>query len=184
MAPFVLILGGGAAIALALLSRKANAAEQEEITVQEQADIFERIGGIRNVDPDLLRAIAYVESSMRADAVRWNPPNDVSVGLMQILCTPPAGVSQGQDYVCQNRFDFADQWPTTYTALFDSELNVDIGAQILAYNIRKFGPGIWRGVAVYNNYAARHASPNGPFPNDLYVNRVKARFNFLKGISA
>lgn len=141
-------------------------------------DVFEKTANARLVDADLLRAVAYVESSLNSDAVRWNPPDDVSVGFMQILCTPPAGTKKGEDYVCQNRLDFADQWPQTFESLRDPETNLDIGAQILAWNQRNYG--FWRGVAMYNNYAARFAGVNGPFPNDSYVNRVKARYLQLK----
>lgn len=158
------------------------ASEMEETANVEKArvdDVFDRIGTLRGVDPDLLRAIAFVESNLDASAVRWKPPYDVSVGMMQILCTPPADAQLGDNYVCQNKLYLPDQWPTTFDALKDVELNVDIGAQILASNIRSFGYP--RGLAMYNDFAARHAAPNGPFPNDGYVNRVIFRFNQLKG---
>lgn len=172
-------LAAALAAALRVASKAEDAANVEKETLDQ---IIDRIGSIRGVDPDLLRAVASVESEMKTDAVRWKPPRDVSVGVMQILCVPPAGVQLGEDYVCQNRLMFADQWPSTFSALKDAELNVDLGAQILAENIRLWG--FPRGVAMYNDYAARHASIDGPFPNDIYVKRVMYRLNQLKGKAA
>lgn len=175
--PWALVLLAVSAGALFLYSRKGEASEMNN--EQDLTAIFKRVGDIRGVDPDLLAAIAYVESSLKTNAVRWNPPNDVSVGVMQILCTPPAGTKPGDDYVCQNRLEFADQWPTTYSALLaDVETNVDIAAQLLAWNLRQYGYP--RGVATYNNYSARFAGQNGPFPNDAYVNRVLARLAVIR----
>lgn len=179
--PWLALVAIIAAGALFLRSQKGEAAEMTQAQEQNLDEIFDRIGAIRMVDPDVLRAIAFVESSINPQAVRWNPPGDVSAGIMQILCVPPAGTKKGEDFVCQNRFDFADQWPTTFSALTaDVELNIDLAAQILAWNIRQYG---WpRGLATYNNFAARFSGLNGPFPNDAYVNRVMARLATLKGI--
>lgn len=165
--------------ALFLFSKKAEATQMETAKQNTLDDIFRRVGKARGVDPDLLAAIAFVESSLNPQAVRWNPPRDVSAGLMQILCVPPEGADRGEDFVCQNRLNLPD-WPSTFnTLLNDTEGNVDIAAQILRENIRQYGYP--RGVAVYNNFSARHAGVNGPFPNDAYVGRVLKRLEFLKG---
>lgn len=173
--PWALVLLGISAGALFFYSRKGEAAEMTQEQKKDLPEIFRSVGAVRGVDPDLLAAVAFVESTTNPDAVRWNPPNDVSVGLMQILCTPPADAKPGDDYVCQNRLDLADQWPQTFSSLkADVETNVDIAAQLLAWNIRNYG--FPRGLAVYNDFRARHASVGGPFPNDVYVNRVLARY--------
>ena len=140
--------------------------------------VFAIVGARRGVDPDLLKAIAMQESQLDANAVRWNPPKDVSAGLMQILAVPPVGVPQGQNFTPTNRFDI-EGWPVTFLELLDPETNVDFGAQILAYNLRTYG--FPRGVAVYNNFSARFASQDGPFPNDAYVRRVLSNLHKLKG---
>ncbi len=144
-------------------------------------DLYEQHGALNNVDPDLLQAIARVESNERAAAVRWKPPHDVSVGLMQILAIPPEGTAQGTDYFPTNKFNISP-WPVSFEELKDPNLNISLGAQILAWNLRTFG--FPRGVAVYNNYGARHASINGPFPNDAYVSKVLSMYHTLKGNGA
>lgn len=179
--PLVLLILGAAA-ALFFFARRADAMTPAESAPLNQPvttlrSLYERYGAQHGVDPDLLQALAIVESSERADAVRWNPPNDVSVGLMQILASPPPGTERGQDYMAQNRFNIAP-WPVTFEALKNPELNVNLGAQILAWNLRTFG--FPRGVAVYNMYSMRHANLNGPFENQVYVDRVLRHLNRIK----
>lgn len=178
-----LVLLAGATLALVFFSRKGEAAQmkpQAETKAESPtlADLFREIGTRRGVDPDLLHAIAMVESSLRVDAVRWNPPHDVSVGLMQILCTPPDGAAQGADFSCTNRFNI-DPWPVRFNDLKTPALNIDLGAQILSWNLRSFG--FPRGVAVYNMWAMRHAAIDGPFENQAYVDKVLSNLQKLKG---
>ncbi len=112
----------------------------------------------------LLKAIAIVESNLNPDAVRDNPPHDVSVGLMQILCLP------GPDGVCANKFNIDGWQGMTFDALKNPETNVWMAVQILSWNIQNFG---WpRGLAVYNSWSARNAPLHGPFPNQKYVEKV------------
>ncbi len=127
-------------------------------------ELFKKYGAKYNIEPRLLRAIAVVESSLRVDAIRNNPPHDVSVGLMQILCIPDA---KG---FCTNKFN-VDGWKNIkFNDLLNPDLNVSIGTQILAWNIKTYGYA--RGIAVYNNWSARNSPVNGPFPNQSYVNKV------------
>jgi soluble lytic murein transglycosylase-like protein len=162
------------AAALLLFSRKGEAANVEtktETVVQAPTlrALFAKHGAAYGVDPLLLEAIAMVESSLRPDAVRWNPPHDVSVGVMQILAVPPEGTQRGEDFMPTNRFDISP-WPVSFAALKNPDLNIALGAQILRWNLRTFG--FPRGVAVYNSWSARHAQESGPFPNDAYVSKV------------
>jgi soluble lytic murein transglycosylase-like protein len=175
--PLLLIALAATAGLLFLYSRRSEAAMNQT----ENADPFEVAALKYGLDADLLRAIAYVESSNDPGAVHWNPPNDVSVGEMQILCKPPAGTQRGEDFVCQNRFDIPG-WPLRFSELKDRAVNIDIGARILSYNMK--GYGFPRGVAVYNDYRARFAGVAGPFPNDSYVTKVINRYSHLKGIAA
>ena len=48
------------------------------------ADCFEQAGRDSNIDPDLLRAIAKVESGLNHLAVGKNPGRGFGIGLMQI----------------------------------------------------------------------------------------------------
>lgn len=131
-------------------------------------ELFSRWGTRYGVDPLLLKAIATVESSLDPEAVN---PNDPSVGLMQILCKPDA---EGR---CTNRFN-VDRWnQATWQRLLDPDFNVEIGAQILAWNLKTYGYP--RGIAVYNSWSARHDPVNGPFMNQSYVDKVIAQYSRL-----
>lgn len=175
----------GALFALFLYARRAVASD-DVATVPDNPtlrSIYERAGARYHVDPDLLQAIAIQESNERPNAIRWNPPNDVSVGLMQILATPPQGMTReradAEDYLPTNRFNLSG-WPVSYLALHDPELNVDFGARILASNLQIYGYP--RGVAVYNRWASRNEPVNGPFTNQDYVDRVARNLAAIKGI--
>lgn len=141
------------------------------LTVQNDSgffSIYERWGSRYGVDPYLLRAIAIVESNENPDAEN---PNDPSVGLMQILCMPDA------DGRCTNRFNIERWNQATWQRLHEPDFNVEMGAQILAWNIKTFG--YLRGIAVYNAWSARTAPPDGPFPNQSYVDKVVATYTRL-----
>lgn len=141
-------------------------------------DVLARVAARRGIDFALLKAHAIVESALKADAVRWNPPRDVSVGVLQVLCIPPDGATPDENYVCQNKFN-VEGWPVSFNQLKDAETCADIAAQIIAYNLRTFGYP--RGIAVYNNWNARLANIEGPFPNQSYVNHVLRELDKLKG---
>lgn len=133
--------------------------------------LFLKYGTLYNVPPNLLKALAVVESALKPNAIRNNPPNDVSAGLMQVLCLP------GANGVCTNKFN-VDGWQgMTLQRLLDPETNIKIGAQIIAYNLRTYG--YKRGIAVYNSWSARNSPADGPFPNDAYVNKVLSLVNKL-----
>lgn len=133
-------------------------------------DLYNRWGSHYNVDPLLLKAIARVESSENPNAEN---PTDPSVGLMQILCTPDG--SGG----CANTF-LIDGWPPpSKAALFNPDLNVQFGSQILAWNIRR--GGFNRGIAMFNRFASLQDPENGPFGNQDYVDKVLEEFRALGG---
>lgn len=178
--PWLLAIGALALLVGAFVySRKSEAAMPQTPSASSTLDlIFLQTAEKYDLDPLLLKAIALVESSLKGDAVRWNPPRDVSVGLMQILCTPPDGTNNGEDYVCRNAFNITP-WPVTFEQLKNPELNIDLGAQILSWNMRQFG--FPRGIAVYNQWSARNSAVNGPFPNQGYVDKVLQNYSALKG---
>jgi soluble lytic murein transglycosylase-like protein len=153
-----------------MYSNKGNAAYGETPSLD---SLYAKYGARYGVDPALIKAHAIVESNERPDAVRNNPPHDVSVGVMQVLCLP------GANGVCSNRFNIEGWSGMTFDRLKDAETNIMLAAQIIAWNLRTYG--FKRGIAVYNSYAARHAGENGPFPNERYVAKVLFHFNKLKG---
>ena len=134
-------------------------------------EVYKEKGAKYDVDPLLLEAIAHVESSQNPKAYN---PGDPSYGLMQILCKPDG--SGG----CANTF-YIDNWPPAQaTDLYDPRINVDLGAQIIASNVKKYG--LLKGIAVYNSWSARDDLPMGPFVNQDYVAKVAVKYAELGGM--
>lgn len=134
-------------------------------------EIYEKWGQRYGVDPDLIQAIARIESNENPSAVN---PLDPSTGLMQILCRASCQTCQ-----CQNRFNVIGWETATPERLFDPDFNVSIGTQIIAWNLETYG--FLKGIAVYNRWASRNDPPNGPFGNQSYVDKVTREFNNLRG---
>ncbi len=130
--------------------------------------LFQAHGAANNVDWRLLRAIAEVESHLNPRAINRRDP---SFGLMQVHCVAD---TSGR---CTNRFDVEGWAGMTRERLMDPEINVHIGAQVLAWNIRAFG--FERGIAVYNRWDARLTPRGRPFPNQFYVDKVLGRYRAL-----
>lgn len=110
-----------------------------------------------------------VESSENPRAVN---PADPSYGLMQILC--PA---DSMDSRCRNRLpaipDFASATPRRL--LDDVDFNLSIAAQLLAWNISRYGRE--GGIAVYNCWDSRLDLSAGREPrNQDYVDKVLAAY--------
>lgn len=124
------------------------------------------------VDRHLLQAIAMVESSEISQAVNIDDP---SFGLMQIYCPPDI---TGK---CTNNFPaLGDTWEgMTVEELFDPEVNLKVGAEILRWNINTYGYA--KGIAVYNARSARYDPEEGPFVNQRYVDKVIKLHSQLKG---
>lgn len=108
------------------------------VCVQAYATCFEEAGAMYNVNPDLLRAMAKVESSMRPDAVNnghQTRTKSVDLGLMQIN---------------SRWLKTLEKHNITREALLqDSCLNLKVGAWILSDNMRRHGPN-WTAVGAYN----------------------------------
>ena len=155
--------------ALALFAKKPAITKPEKLQFDDS--VFEKYGGLYGINPILLRAVAYVESS-------WNPsatnPDDPSYGLMQILCKPDG--SGG----CSNHFEVDDWPPWNFSVLYDPDYNVKIGAQILKWNIDQYG--FYKGIAVYNSWTARNDPEHGPFSNQEYVDKVLGAFIGFGGL--
>lgn len=87
------------------------------------------------VDPQLLRAIAMVESGLDAAAVnRANANGSRDLGLMQINSAWLPALAR---------------WRITENDLFDPCVSAYVGAWILAGNIARLGP-TWQAVGAYN----------------------------------
>ena len=129
-------------------------------------------GAVWGVDPLLLRAIAQVESGEDPKAIN---PADPSYGLMQVLCR-----SSGLDSPCTNTFNVVGWEGMTPARLLTARSNLDIAAQILKYNLGRFG--LTKAIAVYNDWSARVDPAQGPFRNQPYVDAVLAHYHALQGI--
>lgn len=133
-------------------------------------DIFKSAGAKYGVDWKLIKAIGTVESSLNPNAVN---PYDPSVGIMQVLCSGGASGAY-----CTNNFPAVAGWKgMTWSKLKNPTTNINVGAQIIAWNIKTYG--FVKGIAVYNNWSAREQKP--PFTNQAYVDKVLTVYNKLKG---
>jgi soluble lytic murein transglycosylase-like protein len=131
-------------------------------------DLFRKWGAEYGVEWQLLKAVARKESRLNPKAV--NNADNESIGLMQVLCRPDGRGG------CANNLK-VDGWSgATRRKLFDPEFNIKIGAQILAWNIRKYG--MPKAVAVYNRWAERSSPVAGPFENQAYVDTVVAGYKY------
>lgn len=102
---------------------------------QAHAFCFVEAGKTYGVDPTLLKAIAKVESSWRADALNKNS-NSVDIGVMQINSSwltkePFKGLGYRKEH------------------LFEPCTNVMVGAWVLASNFKSYGYS-WEAVGAYN----------------------------------
>lgn len=105
---------------------------------QAHSTCFEEAGARYNVNPDLLRAMAKVESSMRSDAINATHKartKSVDLGFMQIN---------------SRWLPTLEKHNITREALLqDACLNLKVGAWILSDNMRRHGPN-WTAVGAYN----------------------------------
>jgi soluble lytic murein transglycosylase-like protein len=95
---------------------------------------FEEAGAIYGVSPQLLWAIAKVESNFDASAINRNANGSHDVGLMQI----------NSWWVERGLLS-----PTLWRALGDPCTNVKVGAWILAQCFQRYGLS-WEAVGCYN----------------------------------
>jgi soluble lytic murein transglycosylase-like protein len=142
--------------------------EVSDVSPQPVDDLFRKWGAVYGVEWRLLKAVARKESRLNPNAV--NDADNESIGLMQVLCRPDG---QGS---CANTLK-VDGWSeATRRKLFDPEFNIRIGAQILAWNIRKYG--MPKAVAVYNRWKERSSPVAGPFENHAYVLAVLKNYRY------
>ncbi len=97
-----------------------------------QAFCFEEAGSLYNVSPQVLWAIAKVESGLKPDAVNRNTDGSYDYGLMQINSSWARVLGE-------------DLW----SSLGDPCTNVKVGAWILSGCVRKHGY-TWEAVGAYN----------------------------------
>ncbi|AIY39646.1 Hpa2 protein [Collimonas arenae] len=87
------------------------------------------------VNPDLLYAIAKTESSLNPRAINRNKDGTYDIGLMQIN---------------SRWFPQLEKYGVDREQLFDPCVSIQIGAWILAQNMRRLGNS-WNAVGAYNS---------------------------------
>ncbi|CAG4914306.1 lytic transglycosylase domain-containing protein [Paraburkholderia gardini] len=114
-----------------------------------RADCLDDAAAYRNINVQLVRAIAQHESGMRANAVNVNSNGSEDIGLMQINSSwlprlARYGIGREQ--------------------LLNACVNAYVGTWILASNVRQFGP-TWKAVGAYN---AMSSSKQLVYANAIY----------------
>lgn len=94
---------------------------------------FDEAGMQYGINPQILRAIARVESGFNPRAVNWNTNGSYDFGVMQI------NSSWGHTY--------GEEW---WSTLGDPCTNIKAGAMILASCMKKYGY-TWEGIGCYNS---------------------------------
>ncbi|PRC93854.1 transglycosylase SLT domain-containing protein [Solimicrobium silvestre] len=126
------------------------------------ASCFVSAGKKYTIDPQLLEAIAQVESSMNPQALNRNRDGSEDIGLMQI----------NSSHLVRLRKDGI----TRQQLLDDACLSVMIGAEILSGFIGQFGY-TWRAVGAYN----AGGNPGCDLLRELYAARVVREYRRLRG---
>lgn len=145
--------------------------------------IFRDAASKEGIDWHLLAAHAYVESSYKPLARKVEHHLDgtylgESAGLMQIL--RPLEVNKGA-LRAYNSGNLPNWEGIDDQNLFDPEVSIRRGAELIRYNIEVFG--MPRAIAVYNSFAATRSHTEGPFPNQDYVDKVLRQFNHLQEVA-
>lgn len=99
------------------------------------ANCWQESGDRHGVDPLLLYSIAKVESSLNPKAINHNRNGTQDIGLMQINSIHLPGLAQ--------------RGITRQQLLDEPCLSIDVGAEILADFIKRYGY-TWRAVGAYN----------------------------------
>lgn len=98
-------------------------------------DCFDMAGRYYRIDADLLRSVAFRESSFRRKAMNVVSPDEYAVGMMQIH---------------SKNFSHLSQYGITPEKLYnDSCLNIYTGAYYLAIAFKRWGYN-WRAIGAYN----------------------------------
>ncbi|WP_231421455.1 transglycosylase SLT domain-containing protein [Pseudomonas sp. Leaf59] len=127
------------------------------------ADCWADVAGRYDIEPELLQAIAAVESGYRANTMNnANSDGSRDIGLMQINSMHlPRLLKQG---ITEERL------------LSEPCLSVEVGASILAEFIQRFGYN-WTAVGSYN--AGPGSGPQRDALREQYAQKIWARYEAL-----
>lgn len=138
----------------AIISLVANSAK---------ADCYDLAGRDYHIDPDLIRAVSFRESSFRENAMNVVSPESYAVGAMQIH---------------SQNFPHLAQFGITPGKLYnDPCMNIYTGAYYLAIAFKRWGYS-WRAVGAYN--AGFKDSPEQESKRRTYAAEVLSIYNRIK----
>ncbi|ECG8260435.1 lytic transglycosylase [Salmonella bongori] len=136
-------------------------------TVNNKYDCFELAGRDANIDPMLLRAVAWQESGLKYRITGSNAlagfGEGYGYGLMQI---------DSQHLVFLKKYGI-----TKENLINDICLNIYVGAYIMAVAFNKFGEN-WKAVGAYN--AGFKENSKQQERRTLYARKVHATYQYLK----
>lgn len=131
-----------------------------------QADCWVLAGQRYQIEPELLQAIAIVESGLNQYALNKNNNGTVDIGLMQIN---------------SSHFPLLKQYNITDVKLRDDPCqNVIVGAWLLADNFRRQGYN-WDAVGMYNvgnGRSERHTKLR-----NIYIRKIAKQYRQLKRVT-
>ena len=126
-------------------------------------DCFDRAGKDYHIDPDLLRAIAFRESSMNPHAMNIITPQKYAVGEMQIH---------------SQNFPHLSQFGITPQKLYaDGCMNIYTGAYYLALAFNRWGVS-WDAVGAY--YAGFAKTPVQAAKRNKYAGEIHGIYTGIK----
>jgi len=116
---------------------------------------FDEASRMYQISPEILKAIARVESNMKADAINFNKNGSFDYGVMQINSSWYYELGE-------------DRW----MALADPCVNVKTGAMILSRCFKKYGYN-WRAIDCYNK--GSKAQERSTYIMKIYKQLIKAK---------
>jgi soluble lytic murein transglycosylase-like protein len=129
-----------------------------------QANCWQQAGARYGIEPELLKAIAMVESNGNTSAINKNRDGSTDVGLMQI---------NSSHFKTLHKFRISQK-----DLLNDPCQSVMTGAWILAGQIQRFGYS-WDAVGAYNAGTAN--TPKRRALRQRYIRKVAPHYARLKG---
>ena len=131
------------------------------VAMQAEAYCFREAGSRYGIDPQMLRAIAYTESALRADI----ESHTGDIGLM--------GINRSWLSALEKRFGLKEQ------DVWEPCVNVQIGAWILAQSYRQYGKN-WNAVGAYNASCRRLKGSACLTARAAYADKVYRNWNKLR----
>lgn len=127
------------------------------------ADCYDMAGRDYHIDPDLIRAVSFRESSYRKQALNTDNHDGYAVGLMQIY---------------SSNFAHLSQFGITPENLYrDPCMNIYTGAYYLAISFKRWGYS-WRAVGAYNAGFANNEVQEKK--RQVYAKEIRAIYTKIK----